>query len=101
MKLKANIKAAQSERERIELLLSKDTLIFQSSAFGWASEVQKLQRFVRPFRWASEVQKLQRFIQRLKFGWASEERKPKDKDSCGGLSTNENPKIKIHKYESL
>ncbi|CAB4428321.1 unnamed protein product [Rhizophagus irregularis] len=25
----------------------------------------------------------------------SEKRKPKDKDSCGGLPTNENPKIKI------
>ncbi|CAB5180173.1 unnamed protein product [Rhizophagus irregularis] len=30
-----------------------------------------------------------------KIGWASEKRKPKDKDSCGGLLTNENPKIKI------
>ncbi|CAB5352430.1 unnamed protein product [Rhizophagus irregularis] len=29
------------------------------------------------------------------FRWASEERKPKDKDSCGGLPTNKNPKIKI------
>ncbi|CAB4403993.1 unnamed protein product [Rhizophagus irregularis] len=28
-----------------------------------------------------------------KTGWDSEERKPKD--SCGGLPTNENPKIKI------
>ncbi|UZO18498.1 uncharacterized protein OCT59_009811 [Rhizophagus irregularis] len=27
--------------------------------------------------------------------WASDERKLKDKDSCGGLPTNENPKIKI------
>ncbi|CAB4418208.1 unnamed protein product [Rhizophagus irregularis] len=30
-----------------------------------------------------------------KFGWASEERKPKDKDSIGRLPKNENPKIKI------
>ncbi|CAB4434474.1 unnamed protein product [Rhizophagus irregularis] len=30
-----------------------------------------------------------------KFGWASEERKPKDKDSIGRLLKNENPKIKI------
>ncbi|GET60890.1 hypothetical protein GLOIN_2v1779851 [Rhizophagus irregularis DAOM 181602=DAOM 197198] len=29
------------------------------SAFGWASKVQKLQRFVRPFGWASEVYKNQ------------------------------------------
>ncbi|CAB4403487.1 unnamed protein product [Rhizophagus irregularis] len=133
------------------------------SAFGWASEVQKPQRFVqlsggfrstetpkihsaiqmgfrsmekpsfvRPFGWASEVWKNQvsircseerenskilrvcfrvlkngkipRFVldseerktKKLRFvRWASDERKPKDKDSCGGLPTNENPKIKI------
>ncbi|CAB4398455.1 unnamed protein product [Rhizophagus irregularis] len=31
-----------------------------------------------------------------RFGWASEKRKPKGKDSCGGLPKNENPKIKIY-----
>ncbi|PKC01292.1 hypothetical protein RhiirA5_426943 [Rhizophagus irregularis] len=101
MKLKSNIKAAQSERERIELLLSKDTLIFQSqrSAFGWASEVQKLQRFVQPFRWASEVQKFQRFVSSAVWMTSEEWKKPSfislELDS-DGLLKNENPKIKIH-----
>ncbi|PKK60528.1 hypothetical protein RhiirC2_856802 [Rhizophagus irregularis] len=46
----------------------------------------------------SEERKKPRFVSIYKswFGWASEERKPKDKDSCSELLKNENPKIKIH-----
>ncbi|CAB5364103.1 unnamed protein product [Rhizophagus irregularis] len=36
-----------------------------------------------------------------KFGWASEKRKPKNKDSLGGLLKSKNPKIKIRKFGGL
>ncbi|UZO15444.1 uncharacterized protein OCT59_006866 [Rhizophagus irregularis] len=55
-----------------------------SSAFGWASKVQKLQRFVRPFGWASEVWKNQVSFGRS--GGLPKYRNPKDSfGRSGGL----------------
>ncbi|CAB4442281.1 unnamed protein product [Rhizophagus irregularis] len=50
----------------------------------------KTKRFVLSFGWASEERK-----PKDSFGWASEERKPKDSYfRSGGLPKNENPKIR-------
>ncbi|POG66981.1 hypothetical protein GLOIN_2v1779851 [Rhizophagus irregularis DAOM 181602=DAOM 197198] len=59
--------------------LPNATLRKACSPFGWASEVQKLQRFVWPFR----------------CGGLPKNENPKVKIHLGGLLKNENPKVQV------
>ncbi|CAB4421313.1 unnamed protein product [Rhizophagus irregularis] len=70
------------------------------SAFGWASEVQKLQRFVQLSGGASEFRRTKKTKIR-KFGGLSKNENLKIKICSSGLPKNENPKIKIYSGELL
>ncbi|PKY30465.1 hypothetical protein RhiirB3_447570 [Rhizophagus irregularis] len=73
------------------LLKYRNSKVFVSSAFGWASEVQKLQSILQLSDGTSEFRRMKkpRFVQ-----WTSEKRKPKDKDSFRWAFKERKPKDK-------